>query len=194
MWQGCFDTGTRKVDQAALRSAAHEYDRLVESYGRGAARVTDKNPANYMGAGLLHYALPEAKLVCVRRKPVDVAMSIWMTDMRTDAGFLGEQAGIVHALGQCARINDFWAENLPADRFHTVDYEDLVHRREDVTRRLMEFLELPWDDRVLTPQDNVRDVLTPSFWQVRQKVYSSSIDRWKPYEPWLGEFRKLIGA
>lgn len=194
VWQGCFDTETRTVKHDALRAATQEYDRLLEAYGHGAKRVTDKNPANYMGAGLLHYAMPDAKLVCVRRKPIDVAMSIWMTDMRTDAGFLGEQAGIVQALGECARINDFWERVLPPDRYHTVYYEDLVLDREAVTRRLIDFLELRWDDRVLTPQDNVRDVLTPSFWQVRQKVYTSSIDRWKPYEPWLGEFGMLLEA
>ena len=112
--------------------------------------------------------------------------------MRTDAGYQGDQAGIVSALQQSQRMNDYWASVLPRETFHTVVYEELISDRERVTRDLIDFLGIAWDERCLSPQSNVRDVLTPSFWQVRQAVYSSSVDRWKPYEPWLGVFRELL--
>ena len=191
-WQSFLDVESRSLDLGQLEIAGKDYIELLQAYGRGSKRVTDKNPANYMGAGLIHAALPKAKIVCVRRKPIDTAMSIWMTAMRTDAGYQGDQAGIVSALQQSQRMNDYWASVLPRETFHTVVYEELISDRERVTRELIDFLGIAWDERCLSPQSNVRDVLTPSFWQVRQAVYSSSVDRWKPYEPWLGVFRELL--
>jgi hypothetical protein len=80
---------------------------------------------------------------------------------------------------------------LPPDRFTEVEYETLVRDREPETRRLIAFCGLDWDDACLQPQRNERSVKTASVWQARQPVYTTSVDRWRRFEPWLGELREL---
>jgi hypothetical protein len=59
---------------------------------------------------------------------------------------------------------------------------------------MVEFMGLPWDDACLRPEDNERAVKTPSMWQVRQPVYRTSTERWRKYDPWLGEFASLLDS
>lgn len=185
-----FANGVVREDR--LQAGAAEYLETLDALARGSRRVTDKNPANYSSAGLIHAAFPNARIVCMRRKPIDIALSLWMTNMATRAPYVGDKARIVAAIREMERVTDHWAAVIPADRFKVVWYEEVVAERDRVTREAVEFLGLDWDDACLNPQTNRREVLTPSFWQVRQPVYTSSIDRWRPYQQWLGEFEELL--
>ena len=78
------------------------------------------------------------------------------------------------------------------DRFTEIDYETLVADREAQTRKLLSFLGLDWDDACLAPERNQRPVKTASLWQTRQPVYTTSVGRWRSYEPWLQELRELL--
>jgi len=89
---------------------------------------------------------------------------------------------------------EHWRAVLPPDRFIDVDYEDLVANREAITRRLIAFTGLGWHDACLEPERNERVVTTMSMWQARQPVYTTSVARWRRYEPWLGELRQLLPA
>jgi hypothetical protein len=84
-----------------------------------------------------------------------------------------------------------WRTVLPARQLLEIDYEDLIANREAVTRRMIEFAGLEWDDACLHHESNTRSVNTPSAWQVRQPIYKSSVERWRNFEPWLGEFNVL---
>jgi len=114
--------------------------------------------------------------------------------VRTTAPFFADREAIVFAYKQYLRAVENLREVLPADRFLEVDYEEVITDRETQTRRMLDFLGVEWNDACLRPEDNVRSVRTPSFWQVRQPVYTSSIGRWKRYEPWLGVFKELMPA
>jgi hypothetical protein len=83
---------------------------------------------------------------------------------------------------------------LEDDRFIEVQYETLVANREAETRRLIAFCGLDWNEACLTPERNRRAVNTASLWQARQPVYTTSVERWRRYEPWLGELRELLPA
>ena len=93
---------------------------------------------------------------------------------------------------QYERLMAHWRAVLPADRFLELRYEELIANPEPITRRLIAFCGLPWDDACLHPERNQRVVKTASKWQARQPVYRSSVDRWRRYEPWLGELRELL--
>ena len=84
-----------------------------------------------------------------------------------------------------------WREVLPADRLLEVDYEEATRDPEGTARRLVAFCDLPWDDACLRPDRNADVVKTASKWQARQPVYRTSVERWRNYEPWLGELREL---
>lgn len=187
-----FDFQKGEVVTPALRMAAREYVQLLQAVGPGAARVTDKNPTNVSFLGLLHAAMPRAKFISMRRNAIDVAMSVWMTPIESDAPFLGDKRDIVDVIREVEKVADHWESTLPSDQIVQVRYEDLVADKEAVTRKVFGFLGLGWDDQVLKHETSRREVLTPSMWQVRQKVYTTSVDRWRPYEPWLGELASLI--
>jgi hypothetical protein len=103
-----------------------------------------------------------------------------------------DKGDIVCVYRQYQRLMAYWRAVLPEDRFMEIDYEDLVSDRERVTRAMVEFCGLRWDDACLHPEQNRRTVLTPSAWQVRQPVYKSSVERWRKFEPYLGEFKSLL--
>jgi tetratricopeptide (TPR) repeat protein len=156
-----------------------------------AAFVTDKMPGNYRVLGAIASAFPEARIIHTRRHPIDTCLSIYSTPNRSANEFAHNRSNIVFAYRQYERLMAHWIDVLPADRLMTVEYEKLVADQGSVTRRMVEFCGLPWDELCLRPQDNERSIVTPSVWQVRQPVYRSSIERWKRFEPWLGEFLSL---
>ena len=73
-----------------------------------------------------------------------------------------------------------------------IDYEDLIADSEATIRRTIGFLGLPWDEACLRHDQNATSINTPSRWQARQPIYRSSLERWRRYEPWLGEFAELL--
>ena len=89
---------------------------------------------------------------------------------------------------------EHWRRVLEDDRFIEIQYETLVANREAETRRLIAFCGLDWNEACLTPERNRRAVNTASLWQARQPVYTTSVERWRRYEPWLGELRELFPA
>ena len=86
----------------------------------------------------------------------------------------------------------YWRDTLGSDRFLDVDYEHLVQDPETMIRKVIEYCGLEWEDTCLEPQEGNRRVITFSKWQVRQPVYTTSVERWRNYEPWLGVFRELV--
>lgn len=79
----------------------------------------------------------------------------------------------------------FWSQSY-SDRIYNLDYDRLTEDQEPETRRLIEYLELNWEDACLAPQKNKRSVKTASQQQVRHKVYTGSSQAWRKYEPFLG--------
>ena len=75
----------------------------------------------------------------------------------------------------------------------TVDYEDMIENQEAVSRRILDFCGLEWDDTVMQFHKNKRDVATASFDQVRQPIYTSSLARWKNYEKFIGPLKDALG-
>ena len=187
------DYESHKLNEAILRDAAQTYLRLLGGFAKnGESRVIDKQPGNLILAGALHIAYPNARIIHMHRNPVDTAVSIWSTNIRTSARFVNNKANIAYAFREHDRLMQHWREVIPADRFLDVSYESLITDREVTTRNMVEFCGLPWDDACLSPEKNDKVVLTPSLWQVRQPVYRTSMERWRNYEPWLAEFKKLM--
>jgi tetratricopeptide (TPR) repeat protein len=176
----------------SLKELGPEYIARLKQVAPGFDRVTDKMPANYELAGPIHMALPNAKIIHMRRNPVDTCISIYTTPNRVPINFAYDRGNIVLAYRQYQRLMARWRAVLPPDRFLEVDYEALVADREAQTRKIVAYLGLEWSDDLLHHESNERNVLTPSLWQVRQPIYSTSVERWRRYEPWLGEFADLV--
>jgi hypothetical protein len=182
----------KQIVPARAAALGGEYVQMLQKLSGGAERVTDKMPDNYLVAGLVHLALPNARIIHMRRLPVDTAVSIWMTPNALTSTGGHQKDNIVFAIKESMRLIAHLREVLPPDRFLEVDYEDLVTDFEQVAREMVDFCGLPWDDACFQPQENKKVVQTPSTWQVRQSIYRSSVERWRNFQPWLGEFADLI--
>jgi len=180
------------VDRTKLKHLAAEYLRRLAEVAPGSRHVVDKMPDNYLEIPLLHMAFPQAKIVHVKRNPADTCISIYTTINRLRVGWAHNKENIVFAYRQYERVMEQWRKILPAGAMFELSYEDLVTDQERVTRELVAFCGLEWNDACLYPESNRRSVVTPSAWQVRQPLYGTSIARWKRYEPWLGGFSPLV--
>jgi hypothetical protein len=142
--------------------------------------------------GLLALIFPRARFVHCYRNPVDNCLSFYSTLFKFPPSFAHDKGDIVFAYREYVRLMKHWKNVIPADRLMDMRYEDLVENQEAGTRRLIQFSGLEWQDACLHPEKNERKVATMSHWQARQPVYKSSVERWRRYEPWLGEFKELV--
>ena len=160
-----------------------------ERLTRGATRLTDKRPDNFLFVGLIKTIIPAARFVVTERDWRDVALSIFSNRLGAAQNYATRLQDIRHYLDQHARLVDHWAEVLGNDLLR-VRYADLVADPRGTLGGLLEALDLAWDDRCLAFNQPGRSVSTASAWQVREPLYSTSIGRWRNYEL---EFRKAFG-
>ncbi len=184
--------GSRELNPVILKRLANQYTNLLQTIAPGKAHVVDKMPSNYVSIGMIHLAFPHAKIIHTTRNPADTCISVYTTPNRTRLEWAHNKPNIAFAYREYLRLMDHWSRVLPAGVMMEVKYEDVVSDRERITREMVEFCGLGWDEACLSPERNVRSVVTPSVWQVRQPVYRSSLERWRNYEPWLGEFKNLL--
>ncbi|HQS99079.1 MAG: hypothetical protein B7Y26_12070 [Hydrogenophilales bacterium 16-64-46] len=149
-----------------------------------ADRVTDKMPDNFKRLGLLHGLQPNARIIHVRRNPADTCLSIYFQN------FKGHEYGrnlddLAFYYRQYRRLMDHWRAVLPSESFFEFDYEELVANQEATSRQLVAFCGLDWESACLNFHENRKAVRTASIWQVRQKMYSGSVARWRHYEPYI---------
>ena len=183
--------GTHNLDIPKLRNLASEYLTTLQAPVPAARHITDKMPDNYLALGLIHTAFPNARVIHTVRNPVDTCISIYTTPNRTSDPYANDRDNIVFAYEEYLRLMGHWRTVLPPNRLIEVSYEHLVADREPLTREMVAFCGLEWDEACLRPEDNARAVATPSVWQVRQPIYTTSVERWRRYKPWLGAFDRL---
>jgi tetratricopeptide (TPR) repeat protein len=164
-----------------IRELADEYLSHLDDFRTDESRVTDKMPTNFMHLGLIALLFPRATIVHCRRNPLDILVSCYCQNLNAPFCDLDQ---LVHYHRQYCRMMEHWKSVLPIP-IHTVDYESLVTDPEPNSRDLIKHCGLPWDERCLRFHANRRAVHTPSKWQVRQPMYSSSIEKWKRFEPHL---------
>jgi tetratricopeptide (TPR) repeat protein len=177
-----------------LHQIGARYLAAIRAVAPDAERITDKMPANFRFAGLIHLALPGAKVIHVQRNPVDTCLSCF------SKLFTGSQP-YSYDLGELGRhfrayesLMAHWRHVLPAGVMLEVQYEDLVADFGPQARRIVAHCGLEWDARCLAFHETQRPVHTASSAQVRQPIYHSAIGRSRPYEPWLGPLLEALGA
>ena len=176
----------------ALATFRSRYLAALAARGNGGGYVIDKTPHNFRLIALIAKALPEARIVHVRRKPRAVCWSNFRQYFSADA--LGYSYDLQDVVAYHALYEDLmavWAQAFPG-RIIDVNYDRLTDAPEPETRRLVADLGLPWDDACLAPEANRRAVGTASQQQVRLPIYRGSSTQWKRYAPFLrGAFDPL---
>jgi len=180
------------MDEAARADLAARYRASFGAPARQAARVTDKMPDNFLRLGLVDLALPRARVVHCARDPLDTCLSIYFQHFVGGNAYAYDLGDIGVFYRGYRRLMDHWRARL-GERLLEVRYERLVEAPESESRRLVEFLGLPWSDACLAYGTHPRPVLTASVWQVRQPVYASSVGRARRYARHLGPLRDALG-
>jgi tetratricopeptide (TPR) repeat protein len=174
------------LDESISNDLAQQYLTQLRSYSKEAIRITDKYPHNFMRLWLIALLFPNAKIIHCRRDPVDTCLSCYFTKFNYGHAYKNDLKNLGLYYGLYQRLMDHWHRVLPLQIFD-VQYEDLVENQNDVSRKIIEFCELNWEDCCLEFYNNDRPVLTASFSQVRRKIYTTSSGRWKRYEKYLDE-------
>jgi len=187
-----WDEAFGAYDPQALSAIADEYLARTAQTPAGALRVVDKMPANFLYAGLIHAVFPRARIIHLRRHPIDTCLSIYFQNFLNAAAFCNDLEHLAHYYREYVRITDHWRAVLPATAFLEVPYEDLVADQERWTRRMLEFIELPWEPQCLEFHRAERVVITASKWQVRQSINAASVGRWRNYERYVGPLAALL--
>lgn len=146
-----------------------------------AARVVDKTPGNFLYLGLIAAALPQARIVHLRRQPMDACYAMYKTLFRMAYPFSYDLDDLGRYWLGYDRLMAHWRRMLPPERFLEIDYEALVADQENVSRRLVAHAGLDWDPACLTFERNPQPSLTASAAQVRQPIYRSSVGAWRRY-------------
>jgi tetratricopeptide (TPR) repeat protein len=180
------------IDPAWVGETAREYEALLAGFSPTARRVTDKMPHNFNFIAPIHSAFPRARIIHCRRHPVDTCLSIYFQNFARAMDFAYDRGDLLSHYRQYLRLMAHWRSVLPSDCFLEVQYEELVAHPEPLTRTMIEFCGLDWDDACLHHERNEHPVRTASLWQARQPVYRTSVARWRNYEPWLGPLQELL--
>lgn len=178
---------------AALREIGEAYVHRLSNRAPGASRVTDKLPGNLNNIGLIHLALPNAKIVYCKRNPLDVCTSNFMNLFSEQLSYTSDLVALGRRYRRLDHLMQHWRKVLPEGAFLEVVYEDLVAELEQGTRRLIDYVGLPWDERCLSFHETQRPVHTLSIAQVYQPLYSTSVGRWRNYEKHLGPLVEALG-
>lgn len=158
-----------------------------------ASRLVDKEPLNFFHLGLIALMFPRARIIWCRRDPRDTAVSIYGENFALDETLATSLAGIGHYINQQARLMRHWQASLPLSILEC-RYEELVAAPEAQSRRLVEFIGLPWDPACLEFHSSTRAVQSPSRWQVRQPVHTRSAGRWRHYAADLDPLLEVLEA
>ena len=185
--------GQQKFSKLDLvdRSLSLNLQQLGESYIHSTRPRTghtphfiDKLPLNYLYCGLIHAALPRAKIILLQRDPMDVCYAIYKTLFTLPYPFSYDLKELGTYYIAYRSLMRHWQSTL-GESMLTVNYEQLVHNQEEQTRRIIEYCDLPWEDACLDFQDNNAASSTASAVQVRQPINPSSIGQWRNYQQQL---------
>lgn len=189
-----------KYPEVLATLGARDFHALGEQY-LGQTRIQrktsapyfiDKMPNNWAHVGLIHLALPRAKIIDARRHPLGCCFSGFKQHFARGQHFTYGLEEIGRYYRDYVELMAHFDAVLPG-RVHRVIYEQIVDDTEAEVRRLLDYCGLPFDAACLRFHENDRAVRTASSEQVRQPIYRDGVDQWRHYEPWLDPLKAALG-
>ena len=165
----------------------------IAGYGNPAKHLINKTPQNYLYMGLIRMALPGAKIIHLRRHPLDSCYAMYKTLFRMGYPFSYSLDDLGHYYLAYHRLMQHWREAMP-EQFLDLDYETLVDQQENTTRTILKYCALDWEDACLNFQNNTSPAATASAAQVRQPVYRTSVQRWREYADELAPLADFLSG
>jgi len=183
----------RLADSANIERLALDYvNKIRQDHSPDAEFVTDKMPDNFLRIGLIRILFPRAAIIHCRRNAMDTCNSIYFQIFVSEHPYAYDLQALGYYYLEYERIMAHWRTE-PAINMLEIQYEDLVTEQETHSKRLLQHVGLPWDERCLAFHEHERAILTASNQQVRQPMYQGSIERWKRYSSGLQPLRAVLG-
>ncbi|HSM68281.1 MAG TPA: sulfotransferase, partial [Xanthomonadales bacterium] len=167
--------------QADFEALGATYLKGTRGFGEPGPYLVDKTPLNFLYLGLVWLSLPGAKVVHLRRHPMDACYAMYKTLFRAGYPYSYDLDDLGRYYLAYRKLMNHWRQALPGF-IHDVDYETLVAQQESTSRELLDFCGLDWEDGVLEFHRHSGAAATASAAQVRQPIYTSSVGRWRHYE------------
>jgi hypothetical protein len=184
----------RRMSQDGLRALGEDYIARTRTYRlTDKLFFTDKMPVNWLYVGVIRLMLPNARIVDVRRHPLACCFSNWKQ-------LYGKGLEHTYSMDHMGRYYSDYVrllrvmDRVQPGKIHRVIYERLVDDFEGEVRRLLDYLDLPFDDACLNFHFNERSVRTISAEQVRRPINREGIEQWRPYEQWLDPLKQSLGT
>jgi len=179
------------MDADSVEDIGKEYIDGTFHHRKGAPFFCDKMPNNFSHIGFLHLILPNAKVIDARRHPLDSCFGTFKQLFAKGQPFSYDFFDLGQYYNCYIRLMEHWDHVLPG-KVLRVQYEDNVADLENQARRMIEYCGLEWEDQVLRFYETERSVKTASSEQVRQPIYSKSVNSWKRYETELAELTQIL--
>lgn len=176
-----------------LESLASECLHQLKSVDPEATRITDKLPENFLHLGLIRLLFPMATIIHCKRHPFDTCLSIYFQDFTWSHCYASDFEDIGRYYLEYDRLMHHWEQTLGASIF-TIQYEDLVADQEKQSRSILHHCGIDWDGRCMDFHEHQRIVMTASYNQVRRKIYTTSVGRWRNYEPYIFPLRNILST
>jgi hypothetical protein len=183
----------RLLDPSVSEQIGARYVAAVRELGPTSERVTDKTLSNFFFVGLIHLALPNAKIIHVVRDPVDTCVSCFTKLFVGEHNYAYDLGELGRYYKRYERLMTHWRRILPPGRILDIRYEEVVADLEGQARRFISHCGLPWDERCVSFHTTIRPVGTASATQVRQPIYKSAVGRWRVYAEYLAPLLNALG-
>ena len=180
-----FPDAARALTPMGAAAVGSSYVRQVAALNLGARVVTDKLPHNFKMLGLISICYRAPLIVHCQRDPLDTCLSLYMHNFAATHAYNRSLEGLGHYYNLYAGMMRHWHEAVPT-QVHALSYEAMLADQTRETAALFAYAGLDWDDKALAFHKTERRVATPSQWQVRAPLYSTSSGRWRRYEKHLG--------
>ncbi|UFZ05852.1 tetratricopeptide repeat protein [Bradyrhizobium ontarionense] len=183
-----------KLSDTEIGTLARAYLERFTDLPPGTVRIVDKMPSNFLFAGLIHLAFPNARLIHVRRNPVDTCLSCYSQLFSEPQPFAYDLAELGRYYRAYEALMDHWRAVLPDGVMLDVTYEDVVRDFEPQARKIVAHCGIDWDDRCLSFHETKRPVNTASLVQVRKPLFTGSVGRWRLYGDRLKPLLDALGS
>ena len=174
------------IDEQLRSKLATSYLERLTACSADTLRVVDKAVANSDHLGVIQTIFPNARFIYLQRDPLDTCISNYFQAFPLSVNFKLDLSDLAHYYREHRRLVAHWRAALPPESLLVVPYEDLVADQESWVRKILGFAGLEWDARCLDFTSTKRVVATASYWQVRQRIYTTSMGRWRNYEKFIG--------
>jgi len=170
---------------------AQKYLILLRQHSNTAIRITDKFTYNFLHVGVIHKIFPRAKIIHCVRNPIANCVSLYKHNLGSHHSYSSNFAKMIEYYRLYENLMEFWSKQFPSLNIKTIHYENMVTDFEAQVKQMLDYCELSFEENCLTFHNNKRIVRTLSNQQVRNTIYTDSLEPWKDAEEF---YKPLVEA